>query len=97
MSYLNLVHHFFEEFFSPKYLEVSVPFVVLITTTSCIGASYFYLKKIKYYKSQLNILMLTNHQYNQAIQNMQQQQNQRMVVEQPTASAPPIAYLYSYV
>ncbi len=93
MNYFSLVHHFFEEFFSPKYLEVSVPFVVLITTTSCIGASYFYLQKIKYYKNQLEILLLTNHQYNQAIQ----QQNHRMVIEQPTASAPPIAYLYSYV
>jgi|LauGreDrversion4_2_1035121.scaffolds.fasta_scaffold259965_2 hypothetical protein len=94
MNYLELVHHFFTEFFNEKYMIVSIPFLFLVSSASCGGASYFYLKKIREYKKQNEILLIMNHQNNQVIQSMRQSQ---VIMEQPRPSAPPISYLYSYV
>lgn len=88
MSYFTIVQDFFEEIFDEEYLIVSIPFIIIISGISSSITSYFYKKKIKELKSQNEILVIMNTQYNQAIQ-------QR--VEEPRASAPPISYLYTYV
>ncbi len=95
MNYLQLVHHFFTDFFNDKYVIVSIPFIFLVSSASCAGASYFYLKKIREYKNQYEILIQMNYQHHQKIQNLQQQI--QVVMDQPRPSAPPISYLYSYV
>lgn len=94
MSYLNLVKEFFEEIFDEKYLIVSIPFVILVSGVSTSITSYFYQIRIKDLKNQNEVLLVMNNQYNTALQNMQQS---RVQIEQPQASAPPLAYLYSYV
>ncbi len=93
MNYLDLVQDFFEEFFDKDYLIVSVPFVIIISGLSSGITSYIYRQKIKEYKNQYEIMVQMNYQHHQTIHNLQQQ----AVTNQPTASAPPMAYLYSYV
>ena len=90
MSYFTLVKEFFEEMFDEEYLIVSIPFVILVSGISTTITSYFYRLRIKDLKSQNEMLLLMNHQYNQAIHNIQQR-------EEPQASAPPMAFLYTYV
>ena len=90
MNYFDLIQQFFEEIFEQEYLIVSIPFIVLVSGLSSGLTSYFYRLRIKDLKSQNEMLLLMNHQYNQAIHNIQQR-------EELQASAPPMAYLYTYV